>query len=68
MNDIYVEAFKNQTFYQNGNESAILEKKYYKPPNLMFNFCQLKISKSKKRMRNGYIAVVSTSLDIQENI
>ena len=36
LNNIYVEAFNNQTFHQDGNESAILRIKYYNPPNLMF--------------------------------
>ena len=37
MNDVYVEAFNNQTFNQNGDESAILRTKYYNPPNLIFH-------------------------------
>ena len=32
LNDAYVEAFNNQSFNQNGNESAILKKK-------LFNIC-----------------------------
>ena len=36
MNDVYVEAFKDQTFNQDGNESAIIKIKYYNPPNLIF--------------------------------
>ena len=36
MNDVYVEGFNIQSFHQDGNESAILEKKYYNPPNLIF--------------------------------
>ena len=35
MNDIYVEAFNNQPFNQDGNESAILTIKYYNSPNLI---------------------------------
>ena len=36
MNDVYVEAFNNQTFNEDGDESAILTIKYYNPPNLIF--------------------------------
>ena len=36
MNDVYVEAFNNQTFNEDGNEHAILRIKYYNPPNLTF--------------------------------
>ena len=36
MNNVYVEAFNNQTFNQDGNESAILRIKYYNPPDLLF--------------------------------
>ena len=36
MNKTYVDAFNNQTFNQDGNESAILRIKYYNPPNLTF--------------------------------
>ena len=33
--DIYVEAFNNQTFNQDGNESTILKIKYYIAPGLI---------------------------------
>ena len=36
MNDVYIEAFNNQTFHQDGDESAILTIKYYNPPDLIF--------------------------------
>ena len=36
MNHVYVEAFNNQTFNEDGDESAILTKKYYNPPDLIF--------------------------------
>ena len=36
MNDVYVEVFNNQTFNQDGNESAILKITYYNPPDLIF--------------------------------
>ena len=68
MNDVYVEAFNNQTFNQDGDESAMLTK-YYNPPNLIFQHLPVK-EKVKKvevnRMRNGYIIDTSTSVDIQE--
>ena len=69
MNDSYVEAFNNQTFNQDGDESAILRIKYYKPPNLLLQHLPIK-EKVKKlelnRMRNGYIIDTLTSVDIQE--
>ena len=69
MNDIYVEAFNNQTFNQDGDESAILTIKCYKPPNLIFQHLSIK-EKVKKvevnRMRNGYIIDTLTSVDIPE--
>ena len=36
MNDVYVEAFNNQTFNEDGNEHAILRVNYYNPPNFTF--------------------------------
>ena len=36
MNDIYVEAFNNQTFNQDGNESANLKIKYNIPADFIF--------------------------------
>ena len=36
MNDVFVKAFNNQTFNEDGNESAILRIKYYNPRNLIF--------------------------------
>ena len=35
LNDVYVEAFSNQTFNVDGNKSAILGIKFYNPPNLV---------------------------------
>ena len=35
MNDVYVEAFNNQSFNQDGNESAILKIKHYNPHSIM---------------------------------
>ena len=36
MNDVFVEAFKNQTINQDGNECALLRRKFYNPHNLTF--------------------------------
>ena len=36
MKRTYVDAFNNQTFNQDGNESAILGIKYCNPPDLIF--------------------------------
>ena len=49
MNDVYVEAFNNQTFNQDGDESAILTIKYYNPPDLIFQHLPVKekVKKSK---------------------
>ena len=69
MNDVYVEAFNNQSFNEDGDESAILTIKYYNPPDLIFQPSPIK-EKVKKlevnRMRNGYIIDTLTSVDIQE--
>ena len=69
MNDVYVEAFNNQTFNEDGNESAILRKKSYIPPNLIFQHPPVK-EKVKNvevnRMRNGYFIDTLTSVDICE--
>ena len=69
MNDVYVEAFNNQTFNKDYDESAILTIKYYNPPDIIFQHLPIK-EKVKKievnRMRNGYIIDTLTSVDIQE--
>ena len=69
MNKTYVEAFNNQTFNQDGDESAILRIKFYNPPNLVFQHLPVK-EKVKKieinRMTNGYIVDTLTSVDICE--
>ena len=69
MNDVYVEAFNNQSFNENGDESAILTKKYHNPHDLIFQHLPIK-EKVKKvevnRMRNGYIIDTLTSVDICE--
>ena len=69
MNDVYVEAFNNQTFNEDGDESAILTIKYYNPPNLIYQHLPVK-EKVKNvevnRMKNGYIIDTLTSVDICE--
>ena len=69
MNIVYVEAFKNQNFNEDGDESAILRIKYYNPPDLIFQHLPVK-EKVKNievsRMRNGYIIDTLTSVDICE--
>ena len=69
MNDVYVEAFNNQTFNEDGDESAILTIKYFNPPDLIFQHLPVK-EKVKKievnRMRTGYIFETLTSVHIQE--
>ena len=58
MNDVYVEAFNNQSFNKDGDESAILTIKYHNPPDLIFQPLPVK-EKVKKievnRMRNGLL-------------
>ena len=69
MNDVYLEAFNNQTFNGNGDESAILTIKYYNPPDLIFQHLPAKEKVQKievNRMRNGIIIDTLTSVDIQE--
>ena len=69
LNNVYVEAFNNQTFNQNRDESAILRMKFYNPPNLIFQHLPVK-EKVKNvevnRMRKGYIIDVLTCVDIFE--
>ena len=69
MNDVYVEAFNNQSFNEDGDESAILTIKYHNPPDLIFQHLPVK-EKIKKlevnKLRNGYIIDTLTSVDIQE--
>ena len=69
MNDVYVEAFNNQTFKQDGKESAFLKLIYYNPPDLMFQHLPLE-QKVKNvevnRRRNGYIIDVLRNVDFQE--
>ena len=71
MNDVYVEAFNNQSLNEDGDESAISTIKYYNPPDLIFQHLPIE-EKVKKlevnRMRNGYIIDTLTSVDIQEYV
>ena len=69
MNDIFVEAFNNQTFNQEGNESPILKMKYYNPPNLIFQHLPVKEEVKNfevNRIKNGYKIDTPKSVDIQE--
>ena len=69
MNDIYVEAFNNQTFNQDGDEGAILTINYYNPPDLIFQHLPVKEKIKKievKRKRNGHIIDTLTFGDSQE--
>ena len=69
MDDVYVEAFNNQSFNEDGNESAILTIKYYNPPDLIFQHLPVKEKVNKievNRMRNGYIIDTLTFVDIEE--
>ena len=42
MNDVYVEAFNNQSFNEDGDESGILTIKYHNPPDLIFQHLPIK--------------------------
>ena len=69
MNKTNVEAFNNETFNQDGDESAILTIKYYNPPNLIYQHFPVK-EKVKNievnRMRKCYIIDTLASVDICE--
>ena len=65
MNIVYVEAFNNQTFNQDGDESAMLRIKYYNPPDLIFQHLPVK-NVEVNRKRTGYIIDTLTSVDICE--
>ena len=69
MNNVFVKAFNDQTFNEDGNESAILRIKYYNPRDLIFQHLPVKEKGTKievNRMRNGYIIDTLTSVDICE--
>ena len=42
MKNIYVAAFNSQTFNEDGKDSAILRKKCYNPPDLLFQHLPVK--------------------------
>ena len=70
MNNVYVEAFKNQTFNRDGKVSAFLKIKCYNQPDLL---CQHLPVKGKvknievNRIRSGYIVDTLTIVDIQKS-
>ena len=57
INDVYVEAFNNKTFNQNGNESAILTIKNYNPPDLIFQHLPVKEKVKKKKLRESEMVI-----------
>ena len=69
MNDVYVKAFNDQTFNEDGGESVILRLKPYNPPILILEHFPVK-EKVKtievNRTRNGYFIDTFTSVDICE--
>ena len=69
MNDIFKEAFNNQTINQDDNERAILKMKRYNPPNVLFQHFSVE-EKVKNlednRMRNGQIIDTLKSVDNKE--
>ena len=69
LNKTYVDASNDQTFNKDGNESAILRRKYYNPPSIIFQHLPVK-EKVKNiefnRMRNGYLIDTLKSVNIQE--
>ena len=50
MNTTFVDAFNNQTFNEDGDESALLAIKYYNPPDLMFQNLPVKEKVKKKKL------------------
>ena len=69
MNDVYVGAFKIQTFTKNGNERTILELKYYNPhDHLIQHFpVEEKVKTIEvNRMQNSYNIDTLTNVDIEE--
>ena len=71
MNDVFVEAFRNLTFKQEGNERAVFKIKYYNPPNLIFQYLPVKEEVKNIEvitMRNRYVIDTLTIVDFQENV
>ena len=50
MRNVYVEAFNNQTFIQDGDGSATLIIKNYNPPNLIFQHLSVKEKVKKNKL------------------
>ena len=70
-NDVYVEAFNNQSFNQDGDEYVILRIKCYNPLDLIFQYLPVeeKVKKIEiKRLKNGYIIDTLTSVDNCETV
>ena len=69
MNVVYVYSFNDQTFNQDGNESAIVKRKYYNQSDLKFQHLPVK-EKVKNievnTMRTGFIIDILSSVDIQK--
>ena len=68
VNNVYVDAFNNQTFNQDGNEGANLKLKYYNLPDLIFQHLPVKENVKNKEvnsMRNLCFIETLTSVDIQ---
>ena len=71
MNDVYVEAFNDQSFNRNGSESAILKINYYNPANLIIQHLPVKEKVENienYQMRNSYIIDTLNSVDIQKTV
>ena len=60
MNGFYVGAFNNQTFNQDGDESAILTIKYYNPSDLIFQHLPFKEKNKKKKLTECEIDISLT--------
>ena len=67
MNGVYVEDFNNQSFNQDGNESAVFKIKYYNPLDLIFQHFPVteRVENVVNRMGNGYIVDTLTCVDFQ---
>ena len=69
MKNVYVEAFKKQTFNQDVSESAILEIECYDSPNLILRHLPVKENGKNievNRMRNGCLIDTSTSINSEK--
>ena len=71
MNNIYVDAFNNQSFNEDGNEYGIFRIKYYNPPDLIFQYLPVKEKVKNievKRMRKGCIIDILTSVVFKKSL